>query len=75
VGKGETEFVVYKFRTMKSDVDPFGPSPKSGQDPRLTRTGKLLREWSLDELPQLFNVLMGGYEYRRAPPPIPLTGE
>ena len=52
-------FIFYKFRTMKSDVEPFGPSPKSGQDPRLTKVGKFLREYSLDELPQLFNVLKG----------------
>jgi lipopolysaccharide/colanic/teichoic acid biosynthesis glycosyltransferase len=58
-GKQGKPFVFYKFRTMKSDVEPFGPSPKSGQDPRLTRVGKFLREYSLDELPQLFNVLIG----------------
>ncbi len=58
-GKHGKPFVFYKFRTMKSDVEPFGPSPKSGQDPRLTRVGKFLREYSLDELPQLFNVLIG----------------
>ena len=52
-------FVFYKFRTMKPSVDPFGPSPKSAEDPRLTRIGKLLREYSLDELPQLFNILKG----------------
>jgi len=52
-------FILCKFRTMRSDVDPFGESPKSGQDPRLTRIGRLLRESSLDELPQLFNVLKG----------------
>lgn len=58
-GKRGKPFVFYKFRTMKSDVEPYGPSPKSGQDPRLTRVGKFLREYSLDELPQLFNVLIG----------------
>ena len=58
-GKGGKPFVFYKFRTMKSDVDPFGPSPKSGEDPRLTGIGRFLREYSLDELPQLFNVLKG----------------
>ncbi|MHC4723742.1 MAG: sugar transferase [Planctomycetota bacterium] len=58
-GKDGEAFIFYKFRTMKMDVDPFGPSPKSGEDPRLTKIGKFLREYSLDELPQLFNVLKG----------------
>jgi len=58
-GKNGKPFVFYKFRTMTLDVDPFGPSPKSGEDRRLTKTGKFLRECSLDELPQLFNVLKG----------------
>ncbi len=52
-------FTFYKFRTMRTDVDPFGPSPKSGEDVRLTKVGKFLREYSLDELPQLFNVIKG----------------
>jgi len=58
-GENGKPFVFYKFRTMKLGVDPFGPSPKSGQDPRLTKVGKFLRESSLDELPQLFNILKG----------------
>lgn len=58
-GKDGNPFIFYKFRTMKADADPFGPSPASGRDPRLTKVGKLLREWSLDELPQLFNILKG----------------
>jgi lipopolysaccharide/colanic/teichoic acid biosynthesis glycosyltransferase len=52
-------FTMLKFRTMRSDVDPYGHSPHSGDDPRLTRIGKWLRERSLDELPQLWNVLRG----------------
>ena len=59
VGKNGKPFMFYKFRTMRVDVDPFGPSPKSGKDPRLTKVGMLLREYSLDELPQLFNILKG----------------
>jgi lipopolysaccharide/colanic/teichoic acid biosynthesis glycosyltransferase len=58
-GKDGRPFTFYKFRTMKTDVDPFGPSPKSGQDPRLTKIGIFLRQSSLDELPQLLNVLKG----------------
>ncbi len=56
-GKDGKPFVFYKFRTMRPDVDPFGPSPKSGKDARLTKVGTFLRQYSLDELPQLFNVL------------------
>ena len=58
-GKDGKPFVFYKFRTMKIDVDPFGASPKSSEDARLTKIGKLLREYSLDELPQLVNILKG----------------
>lgn len=58
-GRDGKPFVFYKFRTMKKEVDPFGPSPKSGKDTRLTRVGRFLREYSLDELPQFYNILRG----------------
>src|SRR6056297_2014980 len=58
-GKGGKPFIFYKFRTMKTDADPYGPSPHSGTDPRLTKIGRFLRETSLDELPQLINVIKG----------------
>ena len=58
-GKNGKPFVFYKFRTMTIEADPFGASPKSGRDPRLTKVGRILREYSLDELPQLFNILKG----------------
>jgi len=59
VGKSGKPFVFYKFRTMRLDADPFGPSPKSGADPRLIGFGRRLREYSLDELPQLVNIVRG----------------
>ncbi|MCF7955118.1 MAG: sugar transferase, partial [Phycisphaerae bacterium] len=58
-GRGCKPFTMYKFRTMRTDADPFGASPKSGADPRITPIGRFLREYSLDELPQLFNMLLG----------------
>lgn len=58
-GRGTKPFTLLKFRTMRADVDPFGPSPHAGDDPRLTPIGRWLREHSLDELPQLWNVFRG----------------
>ena len=58
-GKDAKPFVFFKFRTMKVHVDPYDQSPGSGDDPRLIKGGKFLREYSLDELPQFFNVLKG----------------
>jgi len=52
-------FTLLKYRTMRLDVDPYGHSPHSGGDPRLTTIGKWLREKSLDELPQLINIFNG----------------
>lgn len=62
-------FRIYKFRTMSHDADERrgeilgsannGPIVKAEHDPRVTRYGRFLRRWSLDELPQLFNVLAG----------------
>jgi undecaprenyl phosphate N,N'-diacetylbacillosamine 1-phosphate transferase len=62
-GKNSNPFVFYKFRTMTIDTDPFGPSPKSALDSRLTKVGRILREYSLDELPQLFNILKGDMSF------------
>lgn len=58
-GQDGKPFIFYKFRTMTTETDPFGPSPKSRNDKRLTKIGRFLREYSLDELPQLFNILKG----------------
>jgi lipopolysaccharide/colanic/teichoic acid biosynthesis glycosyltransferase len=58
-GRGGRAFTMLKFRTMRADADPYGASPHSGEDPRLTPLGRRLREASLDEIPQLLNVLAG----------------
>jgi lipopolysaccharide/colanic/teichoic acid biosynthesis glycosyltransferase len=59
VGKNGRRFAIYKFRTMYSESPPYGLSPKSSADPRITRIGQFLRRSSLDELPQLLNVIKG----------------
>jgi exopolysaccharide biosynthesis polyprenyl glycosylphosphotransferase len=52
-------FVMLKFRSMYADTPKYGRSPESAQDGRITPAGRFLRKTSLDELPQLLNVMMG----------------
>jgi len=53
-------FTIYKFRTMRADAEALGKAVwASAQDPRLTRTGGVMRRLRLDELPQLWNVFRG----------------
>lgn len=59
VGRFGREFRLYKFRTMVPDADKIGGSSTADGDPRLTRSGRFLRRFKLDELPQLFNALSG----------------
>jgi len=59
VGRGARPFQMYKFRSMVTDADQTGPYFTAQDDPRITRIGALLRKTSLDELPQLINVLTG----------------
>lgn len=56
--KGRT-FQMYKFRSMRVDADKIGPYSTSPNDARITKVGKFLRRSSLDELPQMLNVLLG----------------
>ena len=59
VGQNGVEFDMYKLRTMVSGSDRGPDLPLSQGDPRITRVGALLRRYSLDELPNLVNVLRG----------------
>jgi lipopolysaccharide/colanic/teichoic acid biosynthesis glycosyltransferase len=60
VGKDGVIFDLFKLRTMRQGVDPVGVGTAvTAEDPRVTRVGRFLRRYSLDELPNLINVLRG----------------
>jgi exopolysaccharide biosynthesis polyprenyl glycosylphosphotransferase len=82
VGKKGKSFVCYKFRTMVADAEEQKESLqhlnerreilfKISNDPRVTRLGRFLRKWSLDELPQFWNVLKGDMSLVGPRPPVP----
>ena len=59
VGRDGRRFRMWKFRTMKTDAERCGGPLTVHADPRVTRVGRLLRAYKLDELPQLLNVVIG----------------
>ncbi len=59
VGRNFEEFDLYKFRSMVINADTIGPSVTSGDDPRITKVGRIIRKTKIDELPQLLNVIKG----------------
>lgn len=64
IGKGGKPFKIYKFRTMVTDAEKDGiPLLEQEEDPRLTDFGKSLRKRHLDELPQIWNVLVGDMSF------------
>mgnify|MGYP003605188710 CR=1 FL=1 len=82
VGRDGQTFVMYKFRTMYTDADKrlvelqennegAGPLFKMTNDPRITRVGRILRVTSLDELPQLLNIVLGGMSLVGPRPALP----
>jgi exopolysaccharide biosynthesis polyprenyl glycosylphosphotransferase len=82
VGKNEKEFHMFKFRSMVSDAEEKllellqfneieGAMFKMKEDPRITKIGKFIRKTSIDELPQLWNVLKGDMSLVGPRPPLP----
>lgn len=72
LGEHGKEFTIYKFRTMVDKAEHFGDGLiiKDGNDCRITKVGKILRRMSLDELPQLFNVIKGDMSFIGPRPPV-----
>jgi exopolysaccharide biosynthesis polyprenyl glycosylphosphotransferase len=81
-GLNGRQFVMYKFRSMVSNAEQLrveleglnemdGPVFKSSRDPRITTVGKIIRRRSIDELPQIFNVLRGDMSLVGPRPPLP----
>lgn len=71
VGRSGREFQMLKFRSMVVNADKIGGPSTSGDDPRLTKTGKFLRNHNLDELPQLVNVFKGEMSFVGPRPEVP----
>lgn len=63
IGLEGQKFRIFKFRTMVADADRRGGTSTKEDDPRLTRMGRFLRRFKLDELPQLLNVLAGDMSF------------
>ena len=63
VGINGERFNILKFRTMVSNAEAIGGSTTPGDDPRITKVGRMLRRRKLDELPQLWNVLVGDMSF------------
>lgn len=75
VGRYGKPFRIFKFRTMVKDAEKIGPSSTGDDDPRITKIGKYLRRFKLDELPQLINVLKGDMSMVGPRPQVPWAVE
>jgi len=72
LGKNGRTFTVYKFRTMVKDAEKMGTGIFTSEtDERITRVGSFLRKTSLDELPQIYNILKGEMSFIGPRPPVP----
>ena len=56
-------FKIFKFRTMVQNADKIGSLVTLGEDPRITKTGKVIRKFRIDEIPQVINILIGDMSF------------
>jgi len=71
IGQNSKEFKIFKFRTMVSNADQIGGYSTSKNDNRITKIGQFLRKTSLDELPQVINVILGDMSLIGPRPDVP----
>ena len=71
VGLNGNKFGMFKFRSMRTNAESTGPYFTQDNDPRITRVGKFIRRTSVDELPQLLNVLLGDMSLVGPRPDVP----
>ena len=74
-GKAGKPFRILKFRTMVVDAEEIGGPSTADDDPRITKVGKFIRKYKLDELPQLINVLKGEMSFVGPRPEVPIEVE
>jgi len=75
MGRGGRPFTIVKFRSMVADAPKLGPELTERNDPRITRLGRLLRRTSVDEFPQLWNILKGDMSFIGPRPEVPAIVE
>lgn len=72
IGRYGKPFKIYKFRTMVINAEKLGGPSTADDDPRITKFGRFLRKYKLDELPQLINVLKGEMSFVGPRPEVPM---